>query len=152
MSKTGSARRRARRMRESGVDPVSFIAPRPRVNPAALRKQTAETFLRLLQSSDQIPTPCPDGILPARFGDWVWLMQFENGQVVGVIMAHLSEATAFINNFDRAAGGTDFAALLNVALKAEDPLLVEDLEASVPESLDEEPIQEDDPASLTPPV
>lgn len=104
-----------------------------------MRKQTASAFIRLLQASGQIPIPCPDGIMPARFGDWVWLMQFDGGSPVGVLTVHLSEAAQFVKNFGIAAEGVDFASLLNVAVKAEDPLLVE-----------EHP-DEGDPESLTPP-
>lgn len=140
MAKSGSARRRARRMRERGIDPVPSIAPRPRVNIDLMRKQTASAFIHLLQQSGQIPVPCPDGIMPARFGDWVWLMQFDAGSPVGVLIVHLLEAAKFVKNFGIAAEGVDFASLMNVAAKSEDPLLVE------------EQTEEGDPESLTPPA
>ena len=121
MTKSGSQRRYARRMRERGIEPVSQITPaRPRVNTEPLRKQTAVQFIGMLQAAGQVPSPCPDGLLPARFGDWVWLMQFENGAVVGVITIHLSEVEQFKTNLDVAAGGVDFAALMQVAVKAEE--------------------------------
>lgn len=134
MAKSGSQRRYARRMRERGIDPVSqIVAAKPRVNTEALRKQTATQFIRMLQASGQVPTPCPDGILPARFSDWVWLMQFENGAVVGVLTIHLAELEQFKTNLDVAANGVDFAALINVAVKAEDPLFTAELEDSIEE-------------------
>ena len=134
MAKSGSQRRYARRMRERGIDPVYQITPaRPRANAELLRKQTAVQVIGILQAVGQVPSPCPDGLLPARFSDWVWLMQFKNGAVVGVITIHLSEVEQFKTNLDVAAGGVDFAAPINVAVKAEDPLFAAELEDSIEE-------------------
>lgn len=125
MAKSGAARRRARIIARGNIPPQSLpnrVAP----NTTGLRMQTARAFLSLLQGSGQVPNPVPDGILPAKFGDWVWIFQFEKGTPVGVVTIHLSEAISFAENFGNAAGGIDFAAVLRVAAKAETPDVVDD--------------------------